>query len=101
ILKNIKNDKQLLASIKFFKKEYEKTKSLSQGKLISYLYQQKSLSYSESLRSGVKIKVQPASIQQRKQKENVDLSKMKAQKKKKAAVKPHSLKKNISDNKPN
>ncbi|CAG8624788.1 12579_t:CDS:1, partial [Racocetra persica] len=58
-------------------------------------------SYSELLRSRVKIKVQPASIQRRKRKENVDPSKMKAQKKRKAIVKPHSLKKNISDNKPN
>jgi len=61
ILNDIKNNGQILAGIENFKKGYEKSESISMGKLSSYLFQQNSTSQAETVRSGGKIKVQPAS----------------------------------------
>ncbi|RIB09601.1 hypothetical protein C2G38_2208495 [Gigaspora rosea] len=66
ILNDIKNNGQILAGIENFKKGYEKSESISMGKLSSYLFQQNSTSQAETVRSGGKIKVQPASVQRRK-----------------------------------
>ncbi|KAF0341594.1 hypothetical protein F8M41_016261 [Gigaspora margarita] len=74
------------------------------GKLASYLFQQNSSSQSMDIRSGSKIKVQPASIQRRKsrvQKENIDPTEMKARKKRTTSKRSHKLSKNVTENKPN
>jgi hypothetical protein len=106
IINDIKNNSQLLAGIEYFKKGYEKSESLSAGKLASYLYQRNTTLQAESIRSGAKIRVQPASVQRRKrkssqEKENIDPTIMKARKKRKIPKKMHKLSKNISENKQN
>ena len=55
IINDIKNNSQLLAGIEYFKKEYEKSESLSAGKLAAYLYQRNSILQAESIRSETKI----------------------------------------------
>ncbi|RIB01169.1 hypothetical protein C2G38_1038420 [Gigaspora rosea] len=104
ILNDIKNNGQILAGIENFKKGYEKSESISMGKLSSYLFQQNSTSQAETVRSGGKIKVQPASVQRRKlhaKKENVDPTEMKMRKKRSTTKRAHNLPRNILRNEQN
>ncbi|CAG8662435.1 7973_t:CDS:1, partial [Scutellospora calospora] len=101
---NVKNNSQLLAGLENFKKGYEKAKFLSNGKLASYLYQRNSTTQAELIRSGAKIWVQPASIQQRKRKisqKNINPTIIGARKKRRTSKKVHNLSRNITENKQN
>ena len=64
IINDIKNNSQLLAGTEYFKKDMKNLESLSAGKLAAYLYQRNSILQVESIRSGAKIRVQPASVHQ-------------------------------------
>ncbi|CAG8579380.1 6789_t:CDS:1, partial [Cetraspora pellucida] len=104
ILNNIKNSQQLLNGIEHFIKRYEKSESISVGKLAAYLFQQNSTSKNKSIRSGSKIKVQPSSVQRRKShttKKNTDPYSIRARKKRTAPKKAHKLSKNVLANKIN
>ena len=74
------------------------------GILSPYLFQQNSTSQAETVRSGGKIKVQPASVQRRKlhaKKENVDPTEMKMRKKRSTTKRAHNLSRNILRNEQN
>ncbi|KAF0505652.1 hypothetical protein F8M41_019302 [Gigaspora margarita] len=90
----MKQNGQLLTGIENFKKEYEKTESLSSGKLIAYLYQYK-----------VEPKFECNQHQSNEENEmpqkNIDPTIMKARKKRKTSKKSHYLSKNINANRPN
>ncbi|CAG8574674.1 11604_t:CDS:2, partial [Dentiscutata heterogama] len=107
------NSNEEINPFKKFQKGYCAAKNLSENKLVSFVYQHANSPI--TVRSGMKIPVQVASVQRRKKvashstkrkasgrkplesKENEDPHEMQSRKKRKTIRKPHNLVQNIDD----